>query len=319
MTDHSSIYTLGKEPYEIVRAFCPDICSKMNEFSIEILVTRGGRIGSGMGALLEGLWGYMANQLLFDENEHFFDIAWMPDNQYNDFTIVEKNVSWNPDDRTGELFRIEAKSMNRQADESKAHFDVLKKELGKNDSLLILVWEWAAIDKTHRYPKVIDYYFGRALDVVELRDTLHVLRGGSFVSSSNCPDGCNPATCPHDGEPLNASRIRERLSGPDSTKGNKVSYAANFGGLVRMLKTSNTSAKSAFQKYRSTDTPQEAFISFIFRNYPDEEKNHYGINQLRAVARQRNIDPAGLSKEDLYDLLKHDNPNRCIEELRYCN
>ena len=193
MTDHSSIYTLGKEPYEIVRAFCPDICSKMNEFSIEILVTRGGRIGSGMGALLEGLWGYMANQLLFDENEHFFDIAWMPDNQYNDFTIVEKNVSWNPDDRTGELFRIEAKSMNRQADESKAHFDVLKKELGKNDSLLILVWEWAAIDKTHRYPKVIDYYFGRALDVVELRDTLHVLRGGSFVSSSNCPDGCNPA------------------------------------------------------------------------------------------------------------------------------
>lgn len=313
----SSVVLANRDAYILLRAFCPDICAKMNDFSREVLITRGGRIGSGMGALLEGLWGYMANQMLADKNEKFFEVAWMPDNQYNDFVIVKKDDEWDPKVKTGELFRIEAKSMNRYADESKAHFDVLKKELGKNDSLLILVWEWSDIDSKHYFPRIVDYFFGNAADVVNLRDTLHELRGGSFVDSSECPDGCTPECCKHAGEPLNAYGIRERVSGPISCKGANVSYAANFGGLVRMMKTSSSEAKEAFQSFRRTNTPQEEFISFIFRNFPDEERNHYTINQFRKVADKRGISTTGLSKEDLYRRLKNDQPNECIEELRY--
>ena len=54
-------------------------CQKMNEFSSEILRTRGGRIGSGMGALLEALWGYMMNQIILEETDLDCEIAWFPD------------------------------------------------------------------------------------------------------------------------------------------------------------------------------------------------------------------------------------------------
>ena len=55
--------------YEQIARLANIACQRMNSFSSQILKTRGGRIGSGMGALLEALWGYMMNQIILEETE----------------------------------------------------------------------------------------------------------------------------------------------------------------------------------------------------------------------------------------------------------
>lgn len=288
--------------YDEIAQISDVACEKMNEFSTNILRTRGGRIGSGMGALLEALWGYMMNQLIFEREDLDCEIAWFPDNQYNDFSCIKKDVEWNPETRDGEYFRIEVKSMNTGADESKAHFSAIAREIEKNDALLILVWEWRKIDDIHYSPIVIDSFFDRAVGVAELRDILHIKRGGAFVNGANCPDKCIPGNCIHDGEPLNANGKRERISGPESTRpSEKVSYAANFGGLVRMIKTDNEEARKVLREKRKSSSVADHYISFIHRNYPDEEKNQYTVAELRRVAEELNIECEGLSKESIYE------------------
>ncbi|NDO20448.1 hypothetical protein FMM68_12400 [Lachnospiraceae bacterium MD329] len=283
-------------------------CTRMNEFSSEVLKTRGGRIGSGMGALLEGLWGYMMNQIILEENLLDCEIAWFPDNQYNDFSCIKRNAPWNPSSRVSEYFRIEVKSMNTGADESKAHFAALNKEIEANDALLLLVWEWRRVDNYHFSPIVIDCFFDKALGVAELRDALHLARGGRFVEVGNCPDNCAPDNCSHVGEPLNASGKRERLTGPEATRPSlNVSYAANFGGLVRMLKTDNEYARKVFRRVRRESQIADHYISFIHRNFPNEEKNQYTSSELRIVANSLNIDPSIRNKTILYnEIRKHD-------------
>ena len=282
-----------------VKALLPTACQKMNTFSSEILKTRGGRIGSGMGALLEALWGYMMNQAL-SEKGHDLEIAWFANNQYNDFACLDKTAEWNEQSRTGELFRIEAKSMNIGADESKAHFDVLYSELHEYDSLLILVWEWKNTGLNYFSPQIIDAFFDITMPIVLLRDDLHKARGGSFVDANTCPDGCSPNDCLHHGEPLNAAGKRERVSGPEITRpSSKVSYAANFGGLVRMLKTDNETARSIFRSLRKNNQAADDYISFIHRIFPSEEVNQYTINELRIVAKALGIEYKKLSKSDL--------------------
>ena len=204
--------------YDAIKGISDRACQEMNAFSSKVLKTRGGRIGSGMGALLEALWGYMMNQLILEDPGLDCEIAWFPDNQYNDFSCIKKDVPWDEGTRAGEYFRIEVKSMNTGADESKAHFAALKKEIRDNDVLLILVWEWRQIDDTHFSPIVIDSFFDRAFGVAELRDALHIARGGSFVEEGHCPDACGDTPCKHVGEPLNASGKRERLSGPEAAR-----------------------------------------------------------------------------------------------------
>jgi hypothetical protein len=291
-----------------VKALLPTACQKMNTFSSEVLRTRGGRIGSGMGALLEALWGYMMNQAL-SENGHDMEIAWFANNQYNDFACLEKTAAWDEKNRAGELFRIEAKSMNVGADESKAHFDVLQSELHEYDSLLILVWEWKNINSNYFSPQIIDAFFDITLPIVFLRDELHIARGGSFVDANSCPDDCSPNDCLHHGEPLNAAGKRERIGGPETTRpSNKVSYAANFGGLVRMLKTDNEMARSIFRNIRKNSEAADEYISFIHRIFPSEEANQYTTNELRIVAKSLGIDFAKLSKTDLlFELRKKPN------------
>lgn len=108
--------------YEQIAHLSNIACQRMNEFSSQILKTRGGRIGSGMGALLEALWGYMMNQIILGETDLDCEIAWFPDNQYNDFSCIRRDAIWDAATRAGEYFRIEAKSMNTGADESKPFF-----------------------------------------------------------------------------------------------------------------------------------------------------------------------------------------------------
>ena len=141
--------------YEQIACLSNKACQRMNAFSSQILKTRGGRIGSGMGTLLEALWGYMMNQIILEETDLDCEIAWFPDNQYNDFSCIRRDAVWDATTHAGEYFRIEAKSMNTGADESKAHFAALDSEIKQNDALLILIWEWRKIDDLHFSPELL--------------------------------------------------------------------------------------------------------------------------------------------------------------------
>lgn len=298
----------------------PIACKRINQMSCVVLKTRGGRRGSGMGSLLEALWGFYTNQVLskVDPESYAYELGWFSDHGYNDFACVLKDAEWNSDTRTGELLRIEAKSMNALADESKGHFDELIEKLGKEDLLLILIWTWKPVDTAisqQVYPYILDYFIGKARSVASLRDALHLARGGSFVDRNSCPDGCDPIACQHHGEPLNAAGTRERLSGPSSCRAANVSYAANFGGLVRMIKTDSDSARQEFRKFRASDDDAHDYISFIHRDYPDEEANQYLAKEWKTIAQNSGIQTKGLSKEEIINLIRERCPDY-REQLR---
>lgn len=257
-------------------------CQRLNEFTAKVFQTRGGRIGSGMGGVIEALWGFFLNQLLAEKSGHDSELAWMYGHGYNDFACIQRGADWDPETREGELLRVEVKSMVASADESKAHFDRLQKELNDTDLLVVFLWDWVAGKdiNSNRFarvsPQVKDYFIGKAGDIAILRDMLHIARGGKFVVAGKCPDKCGGLACNHIGEPLNANGKRERLSGPEKARVSKtVSYAANFGGLVRMLKCDSPNARKIFRELcRDNDTAWN-FVSFIHRNLPKEEDNQY--------------------------------------------
>lgn len=85
--------------------------------------------------------------------------------------------------------------------------------------------------------------------------------------------GCEPpGQCTHIGEPLNSAGKRERASGPKACKPAGSSYAANFGGLVRMVKTSNKKEQKqksllALQAACAADPVASAYVAFVQRNF----------------------------------------------------
>lgn len=287
----------------LIKVSMTDAVLETNSFCKEKILTRGGRVGSGMGTLLEALWGFNVNQILLKDDTIDCEIAWFPDNDYNDFACVKKHEAWHPKSRRGELFRIEIKSMNRDADESKGHFDEIKENLGTSDLLVVLIWSWGCEDGVHSYPYIHDFFIGNAKKIAHLRDELHISRGSSFVDKSSCPDGCNPSDCKHHGEPLNAKGNRERSSGPIKRKPSGSSHASNFGGLVRMLKTSNDEMRRVLRKFRNNDVTAHEYISFIHRNFPLEELNQYTAQEWRKIA--KDLDPSITisKKEELYNFV----------------
>ena len=237
-----------------------------------------------MGGVLEALWGYYTNDRLRRASQRETELAWFPEHQYHDFACVKSDTEWDPATKRGELFRIEAKSMNEDADESKAHFDVLAGELDPLDALVLLVWHWKSVDRWRVTPFVIDVFFGPAEPVARLRDELHKARGGSFVDRDSCPDGCPPSKCEHQGEPLNRSGTRERNTGPETCEGPNTSHAANFGGMLRMLKTNSSDARAALRAERQRSDVAHRYISFIHKSFPDEELTHYLAAEWRRLA-----------------------------------
>jgi hypothetical protein len=235
----------------------------INDFTASHFHCLGGRMGSGMGSLMEALWAFYARHTLSKALSRDYEIAWMVDNEYNDFAVVSANVAWDPATRSGEILRIEAKSMNLDADETKGHFDALQKEIGGDDLLLVLVWKWIPLVPGGQivYPKVLDEFLGNALEIARLRDALHIVRGGSFVSGAYCPDGCDPASCAHDGEPLNKAGTRERRFGPAATRGANVSHAANFGGLKRMIAVRGVARETLRQQMLHPERAE--YVNFI--------------------------------------------------------
>ena len=265
--------TSSTEVLEALASIQDTTFDTLNRFCRETLVARGGRMGSGLGSLLEALWGFHVNRALVDGNVPA-EVAWLVDNEYNDFACVEPSQPWDPVTREGEHFRIEAKSMNVDADESKGHFDELAENIGPLDQLLVILWRWVEVDDWRVVPEVQRWFFGNARDVAILRDRLHVARGGSFVARSKCPDGCEPPVCSHNGEPLNREGVRERRTGPVTMRGKKVSYAANFGGLVRMLKARGSEAKRVLEDEIDQNPTAAAYVNFIAQSARTGEAVH---------------------------------------------
>lgn len=293
----------------IVTGDTPKAIERMNDFAYKSFRTRGGRLGSGMGSLLEALWAYFINEALLNEGgaARVCEIAWLEDHEPNDFACVHRDAQWTPGTRVGELFRVEAKSMNVGVDESKGHFTELQKSIGRHDQLLVLTWRWEKVDVWRVYPRVVGFILCPAKPVAVLRDALHLARGGTFVEVGACPDNCAGNTCSHVGEPINAAGVRERVSGPEDAKGVNVSAANNFGGLVRMLKTDEEKARVAFRKSRRQDQVAHDFISFIHTNFPQEEANQYKADEWRQIALAGGIDKTALKsmgKEKLVELVR---------------
>ncbi len=232
------------EAAQAIQASADLVRDEINELAQRVFRTRGGRLGSGMGLLLEGLWGYYTTSQLEPLG---LELAWIADHRYNDFSCIdlETEAEWDPSTGEGELLRVEAKSMNLGADESKAHFDEPSDNIGVDDLLAVITWKWAE-HGGRVWPRVTEIFVDRAAPIAALRDVLHLARGGTFVDRYSCPDGCVPDLCQHHGEPLNANDKRERPQGPEATRVSaKVSAAQNFGGLVRMLKARGGEAKEA--------------------------------------------------------------------------
>ena len=222
-----------------------------------------------MGMVIEALWGFYLNAELAKNPNSACEMAWMYGHEYNDFACVLKDADWDPDTRTGELLRVEVKSMVVAADESKAHFDRLQSELDHDEILVIFLWDWIEVPSTsYRAPTITDHFIGTALPIAHLRDVLHEVRGGSFVMPDACPDACDHGACTHVGEPLNSSGVRERRTGPDSARASNVSYAANFGGLLRMLGTRNQEGKDALINEAAANDTAKRFVDFMARNFP---------------------------------------------------
>lgn len=247
---------------ELIREVSPQVIKEINHFTKVVFRTRGGRLGSGMGLLLEGLWGYYTSRELDGLG---IEIAWLAEDQYNDYAVTRTDLEWDPVTGEGELLRIEAKTMNLGADETKGHFAELERNIADNDLLLILLWRWTRIDETYYVcPQIVDVLLERAKPIAQLRDELHLARGGSFVEASNCPDGCMPDVCSHDGEPLNAAGKRERLSGPESARPSlKVAFASNFGGLKRMIASRSKAAREVREQFAEREPAARRYIDFM--------------------------------------------------------
>jgi hypothetical protein len=293
----------SEQTISIVKSHLVAVTQQINLFMQKTFICRGGRMGSGMGLLIEGLWNFHMNEMLRAQKTDI-EIAWLAQNHYNDYACISSMKDWNPETREGEFFRIEAKSMNIGVDESKGHFDEIKENISQFDQLLVLVWQWEALANNLFCPKISDQFFGSALDVALLRDELHIARGGSFIDRNHCPDGCVPSACKHHGEPLNASRRRERKSGPESTRvSSATSHAQNFGGLVRMIKTDTAAARIAFRRLRRENEIIHEYISFIHKNFPQEESNQFLLTERKAIAQLFGVDSA-LSAEEFWKLVR---------------
>lgn len=105
----------------ILTSDTPKAIEALNSFSYTAFRTRGGRLGSGMGSLLEALWVYFINKALLNEGGEAreCEVAWLEDHEPNDFACVHRDAKWVPGTREGELFRVEAKSMNVRVESQK--------------------------------------------------------------------------------------------------------------------------------------------------------------------------------------------------------
>ena len=71
-----------------------------------------------------------------------------------------------------------------------------------------------------------------------------------------------------------------------------------------MLKTSGPDAKQEFRRIRRAYRYADKYISFIHKNYPAEEQNHYSAAEWHTIASILNIDPMNKTPKDLYNEIR---------------
>jgi hypothetical protein len=288
--------TTPEQAERILREAHCRITDRVNAFSESHLLTVGGREESGLGALIEALWCFNANQILTSDNAPF-SVSWMSGNAYNDFAIVQNDLEWDPETHQGEIFRIEAKSMFSGADEPKGHFDHTLAKIGEFDQLLVIIWEWSRpTTRNLRHPIITSQFLGRAKPVAAYRDLLHRQRGGWFIGDKDskdeiCPDGCSSVPCKHFGEAINESGVRERRFGPESRKGRgATANASNFGGLVRMLAVKGAEKKNTAREFLLSNPMALEFVDFMYKNLPSKGDSFFSASEIRKIARQHNVE-----------------------------
>ncbi len=78
----------------------------VNDFTVQVFHTRGGRIGSGMGSVIEALWGFHLNTILNEDENIAYELGWIYGHEYNDFSCILRDEDWNPETQQGELLSM---------------------------------------------------------------------------------------------------------------------------------------------------------------------------------------------------------------------
>ena len=79
-----------------------------------------------------------------------------------------------------------------------------------------------------------------------------------------------------------------------------------------MLKTDDEDARATFRRLRKRDQVAHDFISFIHKNFPDEEANQYQADEWKQIALASGINKTslkGLNKEAVIQLIRSTIPN----------
>jgi hypothetical protein len=71
-----------------------------------------------------------------------------------------------------------------------------------------------------------------------------------------------------------------------------------------MLKTNSAPARQIFREIRANDSVAHDYISFIHRNFPDEEKNQYLGAEWKQAAQLIGINIAGLSVSEVIERVR---------------
>ena len=71
-----------------------------------------------------------------------------------------------------------------------------------------------------------------------------------------------------------------------------------------MLKTDSQKARNVFRNMRRQNAVADHYISFIHTNFPNEEKNHYTIAELRETALRLGIVVHSGDKDSLYHAIR---------------
>lgn len=71
-----------------------------------------------------------------------------------------------------------------------------------------------------------------------------------------------------------------------------------------MLKTDSEEARRVFRKLRKEDATAHAYISFLHRSYPAEEKNQYLTSEWRLLAENLGIRTAGMPRDAIISAVR---------------
>lgn len=76
-----------------------------------------------------------------------------------------------------------------------------------------------------------------------------------------------------------------------------------------MLKTTSEVARAEFRKARRENDVAHAYISFIHRNFPEEEANQYTMAEWQRLAQLLEIEYLKVGKRELIQRIREESPD----------